>query len=121
MGHYCRICGRVRPNEKFSGKGHKTHVCKECHRMHKAQRERIEIEEELFGFLLQSRISHKNVKRLEALTDHEDPGICRVAALLIRVAGIAEGKRKRWLRVRREDRELYRECREAGLTGYRSV
>ena len=30
MGHYCRICGRIRTNEKFSGKGHKNHVCKDC-------------------------------------------------------------------------------------------
>lgn len=30
MGHYCRICGRTRANEKFSGKGHKRHVCKDC-------------------------------------------------------------------------------------------
>ncbi len=30
MGHYCRICGRERANEKFSGKGYKKHVCKEC-------------------------------------------------------------------------------------------
>jgi predicted nucleic acid-binding Zn-ribbon protein len=30
MSHYCRICGRHRPNEKFSGKGHVTHVCKDC-------------------------------------------------------------------------------------------
>lgn len=31
QGHYCRICGRYRANEKFSGKGHRTHVCKDCH------------------------------------------------------------------------------------------
>jgi hypothetical protein len=30
MGHYCRRCGRTRANEKFSGKGHKNHVCKDC-------------------------------------------------------------------------------------------
>lgn len=30
MGHYCRICGRTRANEKFTGKGHKNHVCKDC-------------------------------------------------------------------------------------------
>jgi len=29
-GHYCRICGRRRANEKFSGKGHAAHVCKSC-------------------------------------------------------------------------------------------
>lgn len=31
-GHYCKICGRNRPNEKFSGKGHRQHICKDCKR-----------------------------------------------------------------------------------------
>jgi hypothetical protein len=29
-GHYCRICGEWKANEKFSGKGHAAHVCREC-------------------------------------------------------------------------------------------
>ena len=32
MGHYCIGCGESRPNEKFSGKGHKQHICKDCKR-----------------------------------------------------------------------------------------
>ncbi|MDR2302679.1 MAG: hypothetical protein LBF38_11650 [Deltaproteobacteria bacterium] len=30
FGHYCHVCGRRRPNEKFSGHGHGIHVCREC-------------------------------------------------------------------------------------------
>ncbi|WP_280120703.1 MULTISPECIES: hypothetical protein [Muribaculaceae] len=30
QGHYCRICGEYKANEKFSGKGHALHVCKDC-------------------------------------------------------------------------------------------
>lgn len=29
-GHFCKICGTIKPNEKFSGKGHKNHICKKC-------------------------------------------------------------------------------------------
>ena len=29
-GHYCKICGRYRANERFSGKGHAAHICKQC-------------------------------------------------------------------------------------------
>lgn len=29
-GHYCKGCGDFLPNEKFSGKGHREHLCKEC-------------------------------------------------------------------------------------------
>ena len=28
QGHYCRICGEYKANEKFSGKGHAQHICK---------------------------------------------------------------------------------------------
>ncbi len=67
MGHYCRICDRVRPNEAFSGKGHRNHVCKGCAKLPKEQRNAIEQEEEIFGFLKQSHISDKNVARLKTL------------------------------------------------------
>lgn len=29
-GHYCKICGERKANEKFSGKGHAVHICKSC-------------------------------------------------------------------------------------------
>src|SRR5690606_30279952 len=32
QGHYCRICGRRRANEKFGGRGHSQHICKDCRR-----------------------------------------------------------------------------------------
>lgn len=38
IGHYCKVCGRYRANEKFSGKGHRQHICKECHRERQAQK-----------------------------------------------------------------------------------
>lgn len=30
QGHYCKICGERKANEKFSGKGHAVHICKQC-------------------------------------------------------------------------------------------
>ena len=29
-GYYCKICGRCRSNERFSGRGHRAHICKDC-------------------------------------------------------------------------------------------
>ncbi|MCM3363615.1 MULTISPECIES: hypothetical protein [Niallia] len=29
-GHFCKGCGDFLPNEKFSGRGHREHLCKEC-------------------------------------------------------------------------------------------
>ena len=32
-GHYCKICGKYKANEKFSGKGLAAHICKACSRL----------------------------------------------------------------------------------------
>ena len=29
-GHFCWCCGRIRPNERFSGRGHARHLCRDC-------------------------------------------------------------------------------------------
>ena len=64
MGHFCRICKLERPNERFSGRGHRIHVCKECKRMPKEERESIEQQDEILGYLSQSNVSEKNLRRL---------------------------------------------------------
>ena len=69
MGHYCRICGRQRPNEQFSGKGHRIHVCKRCQAKPKSERRTIENMDEITGFMRQSHISEKNVVRLEQMVE----------------------------------------------------
>lgn len=33
QGHFCWCCGRTKPNERFSGRGHARHICKDCHRL----------------------------------------------------------------------------------------
>ena len=37
-GHYCKICGEYKANEKFSGKGHAVHICKACSRLSAAEK-----------------------------------------------------------------------------------
>ncbi len=118
MGHYCRICGRERANEKFSGKGHRVHVCKDCRKLPHAEKEKIEIGDEVADFLRQSRVSQKNSARLAELSDHADAGIRHLAGLVRRAAGISEGKRKRWEKVLDLDPSLYRECLDEGLVDY---
>ena len=38
-GHYCRICGRQRANERFSGRGHARHICRDCEREQRQARQ----------------------------------------------------------------------------------
>lgn len=83
--------------------------------MPRDQRERTDRMQELFGFINQSRISNNNRKRLNELLAHNDAEVQKIAQLVIRVAHIAEGKRRRWRRVKQADYPLYLQCVEIGL------
>lgn len=115
MGHYCRICGRTRPNEKFSGKGHRIHVCKECAQMPKEAREAIEQKEEIFGFLKQSRISEKNVVRLRELATSNNAQVAELASIVIEVARVKPHKKRRLKVLARERRDLLDALERTGL------
>jgi hypothetical protein len=95
VSHYCRICARTLSNESFSGKGHRRHVCRACSQLTKLEREAIEAEDEIGGFLRQSRISPKNIERLKALAMLPSPRISECAKLLQAVAAVTPFKRKR--------------------------
>ena len=115
MGHYCRVCGSVRPNEAFSGKGHRNHVCKECTRMPKEERESLEQSEEIFGFLKQSHISDGNVARLRTLAGSSNPRIAELASITLEVALVKPHKKLRLKFLARERRDLLEKLRETGL------
>ena len=114
-GHYCRICGAIKPNEQFSGKGHRNHICKECSRKPKAEINEIDIEEEIFGYLKQSHISYKNVKRLKLLVKSESDKIAKLADIVIEVAKVKPYKKRRLKVLARERRDLLEKLDETGL------
>jgi hypothetical protein len=95
MGHYCRICGRERPNEQFSGKGHRIHVCKRCKAKPKSERQVIEDKDDIFGFMQQSHISEKNVARLVKMAKSENPQVVSLAAIVLKVAQVKPYKTRR--------------------------
>lgn len=74
MGHYCRICGLEWANEKFSGKGHKIHVCIDCMRLPKEDRQAVKDEQESWSYLSQSNISTKNLSHLEKIRVQQNEG-----------------------------------------------
>jgi hypothetical protein len=115
VGRFCRICGRVRANEQFSGKGHKIHVCKRCQRLPKGKRQAIEAEDDICGFMHQSHISNKNVARLEQLAKSEEPRVASLAAIVLEVARVTPYKRRRLKILARKHRDLLRKLGEAGL------
>jgi hypothetical protein len=82
-GHYCWCCGRMRPNEKFSGGGHARHLCKDCsrlgapelqHRQDRRNLERLVTREGVIG--------RKKRKDFNRFLEHPDPRIRRYAEKL---------------------------------------
>ena len=115
MGHWCRICGAIRPNEKFSGKGHKNHICKQCAVKPKKEIIEAEQEDEIFGFLKQSHISAKNIKRLQRLAASENEDIAKLAHIVLEVAKIVPYKKRRLKVLARERRYLLEQLEETWL------
>ena len=115
MGRFCKICGRVRPNEYFGGKGRRRYICRDCRRLPKGEVERIEREDEIRGFMEQSNISRKNIRRLETLIHSELPGIADLATLVLAVARVKPHKRRRFKFLAAHDRELLNKLIESGL------
>ncbi len=71
---------------------------------------------EITGFLHdQSRISRNNVKRLTELSTWKDKDVAEQAAVMLEVARIAPGKRRRLQRIRASRPELLRRLIEVGL------
>jgi len=115
MGHYCRICGSTRPNEAFSGKGHRNHICKECARMPKEEKDANEQPEEIFGFLKQSHISERNVARLRTLAASANPRVAELAGVTLEVALVKPYKRLRLKFLAKERKDLLEKLRATGL------
>ena len=81
-GHFCKVCRKILPNEKFSGKGHAAHICKKCIRKSKAQKsEEISIAC-IYSVLSYGNLSRDNRKMLENYT-HSRSELVRSEALTV--------------------------------------
>jgi hypothetical protein len=115
MSHFCKVCGASKPNEAFSGKGHRTHICKECASLPKVERDSIEQEEEIVEFLRQSHISPKNIDRLQTLTQSTIPHIAEMADIVLQIALIKPFKTRRLKVLAKDHTELYLRLIDTGL------
>jgi len=115
VSHWCRICGRIKANEAFSGKGHKRHLCKKCAAMPKDEITEIEQIAEIHGFMAQANISGKNIARLNELKDAKNLDVSELASLVLAVAEIKPHKRRRHKVLAAKNTELLLKLEEAGL------
>ena len=86
-GHYCWSCDRMRANEKFSGRGHARHLCKDCARLGKeelAYRQAIRNLERLLTW--EGRMPRKNREQFRRYLKHKDERV-RAYAQQIEAAG----------------------------------
>ena len=63
--------------------------------MSREKRQRHEAEDELYGFLRQSRISERNVARIKVLTRHADAKVKALAEIVRAIAGVKPHQRRR--------------------------
>ena len=85
-GHYCWACGRMRANEKFSGRGHARHLCKDCTRLGKEElacRQAIRNLERLVTW--EGIVPRKKRQQFRKYLEHENERV-RAYALKIEVA-----------------------------------
>lgn len=77
-GHYCKICGEYKANEKFSGKGHATHICKACSRLSAAEKAEAMTITRLMNFPM-GRLSESDKKWLENRVHDRRPEVAGLA------------------------------------------
>ncbi len=83
--------------------------------MPKNEREAIEHEDEIFGFLKQSHISNKNVSRLKILASSENLRIAELADIVLEVAKVKPYKKRRLKVLAGARRDLLQKLKETGL------
>jgi len=102
-------------NEAFSGKGHRTYVCKACSRMPEEERQAVQHEGEIFDYLRQSHISDKNVSRLRQLAKSSNARTAKLAEIVLEVAEVKPHKKRRLKVLARDRRDLLHKLDETGL------
>ena len=77
-GHYCKICGEYKANEKFSGKGHAAHICKVCSRLSAAEKAEAQTITRLTNFPMGRLSANDKVWLENRLHDHR-PEVAELA------------------------------------------
>jgi len=72
-GHFCWSCQRLRANEKFSGRGHARHLCKDCSRLGKEEINYRQATRNMDRLLTwDGRIRRGRLQQLEEYLKHEN-------------------------------------------------
>jgi hypothetical protein len=78
IGHYCRICGEYKANEKFSGSGHAAHICKSCASKSPARKSEDMTINKLHGMMFRY-LSESEIKWLRNRRNDSRPEVSELA------------------------------------------
>lgn len=97
-GHYCRICGERKANEKFSGKGHAAHICRECASLPQKERNEMQHMSRIERIAEKHPRSREDWEYLErCVKNTEYPEAAEFARMVLGISGrepSADGKKK---------------------------
>ena len=82
-GHYCKVCGQHKANERFSGKGHAAHICEECSRLTPAEQAESMTLTRLYALPV-NRLSESEKKWLENRRHDKRPEVKELACEIYR-------------------------------------
>ena len=114
-GYYCWACDQYLANEKFSGKGHKNHICKQCAKHPKEKLSDIKKIKELFSYWDQKRLSKKNINRISMLSKATNNEVSELAQVILEVAHICPYRKKRIQRILIKKKEIIPRLETVGL------
>ena len=80
QGHFCWVCDRMRPNEKFSGKGHSRNICRKCSKLGNDELVYRQAARDLGRCMTWNGfIRRKQREIFERFLEHEDPRVRAMA------------------------------------------
>ena len=77
-GHFCCVCGEHKANEKFSGRGHATHMCMQCHALPVAERNKM-VAVRKAGNMAFRHLNEQEIKWLRKRMDDPRPEVREAA------------------------------------------
>ena len=114
-GFYCRVCGIRKPNDAFSGRGHKGRVCQDCARVPNRERLDMRHEDEIFHFLRQAQVPERGLERLKYLSGSKNKRVCELASLVLEVATLKPFRKGRLKALAQERPDLLEKLQHNNL------
>jgi hypothetical protein len=97
-GHFCWCCGRSRPNERFSGRNHARHLCRDCARLPAEELQYRQAERDIERLLHDGvRIPRRKRPQFDRFLAHPN---ARVRELARRILAESEREAEEWRRMR---------------------